>query len=244
MFHFFKKYSQPLFDGLCDIHNHLLPGIDDGSKNISMSLEMLETYKKLGFKSIIPTPHVHQELYPNTPKSILDAFQKLTKEHYYENTPFISSYGAEYMVDEIFMKNLEIGVPSLLLNKRYILLEINIFGRTELLEKACFTLGQQNIFPILAHPERYHYLETINDFQNLKLKGFYFQLNALALLGHYGPNVKQKALLLLKAGLYDFVATDAHHPEHLKKLNSLRLSKKEGLRWESIRNFQLDHFAI
>ena len=81
MFDFFKKHSQPLFEGLCDIHNHLLPGIDDGSKHVAMSLKMLEAYQKLGFKSIIPTPHVYQELYPNTPESVRDSFQQLTKRN-------------------------------------------------------------------------------------------------------------------------------------------------------------------
>jgi protein-tyrosine phosphatase len=67
MFQFFKKYQKPLFEGLCDMHNHLLPSIDDGSKNVEMSSKMLEGYLALGFTSVIPTPHVYQELYPNTP---------------------------------------------------------------------------------------------------------------------------------------------------------------------------------
>ena len=77
MFHFFKKHSQPLFEGLCDLHNHLLPGIDDGSKELAMSLKMLEAYQKLGFSSVIPTPHVYQELYPNTPETIQKAYEVL-----------------------------------------------------------------------------------------------------------------------------------------------------------------------
>ena len=78
MFHFLKKYSQPLFKDLCDIHNHILPGIDDGSKEINMSLKMLEAFQQLGFKSVIPTPHVYQELYPNTPETVQKAFQELS----------------------------------------------------------------------------------------------------------------------------------------------------------------------
>ncbi len=68
-------------------------------------------------------------------------------------------------------------------------------------------------------------IEDIAAYKALKNKGFYFQLNALSLMGHYGPQVKQKAERLLQAGLYDLVATDAHHPNHLKTLQSLRLSK-------------------
>ena len=243
MFQFFKKYQKPLFEGLCDMHNHLLPSIDDGSKDIAMSSKMLEGYLALGFTSVIPTPHVYQELYPNTHETVKNAFVNLSKHCLIENSVSVSSYGAEYMVDEVFMKNLESGIPELLLKEKYILLEINFFGATTMLESACFQLQQKELRPILAHPERYHLMENVATYKALKNKGFYFQLNALSLLGHYGPQVKQKAEKLLQAGLYDLVATDAHHPNHLKILQSLRLSKKQGLMWEGIREFQLDRFS-
>ena len=244
MFDFFKKHNQPLFEGLCDFHNHLLPGIDDGSKHVTMSLNMLKTYQKLGFSSVIPSPHVYQELYPNTPETIKKAFQELTTVNHLDKIPCIPSYGAEYMVDETFIKNLESDIPNLLFCKKYILLEIHLFGGTHQLEQVCFELSLKGLVPILAHPERYHRLETVSQFQALKQKGFYLQLNALSLLGQYGPKVKEKAQLLLKSGLYDLVATDAHNPQNLEQLFSLRLSKKQGLQWEAIRDFQLDLFRV
>jgi len=243
MFQFFKKHQKPLFEGLCDMHNHLLPSTDDGSKDIAMSSKMLEGYLALGFNSVIPTPHVYQELYPNTPETVKDAFGNLSKHCLKEEIVKVPSYGAEYMVDEVFMKNLESGIPELLLKEKYILLEINFFGATTMLESACFQLQQKELRPILAHPERYHLMENVATYKALKNKGFYFQLNALSLMGHYGPQVKQKSEKLLQAGLYDLVATDAHHPNHLKILQSLRLSKKQGLMWEGIREFQLDRFS-
>ena len=80
-------------------------------------------------------------------------------------------------------------------------------------------------------------------YKELKHKGFLMQLNALSLLGHYGPEVKQKAEKLLQEGLYDFVATDAHHPQHLKTLQNLTLSKKQGIQWEAVRENQLTQFS-
>lgn len=244
MFSFFQKKQQPLFEGLCDFHNHLLPAIDDGSKSVEMSNKMLELYKELGFQSVIPSPHVYQELYPNTPATVKEAFDLLCENRKVGNDPVMNSYAAEYMVDEVFMKNLEVEEPTLLINKEYILLEINFFGDTSSLELACFQLCQKNITPILAHPERYHLLENVAAYEELKQKGFYFQLNALSLLGHYGPQVKEKATQLLSAGLYDFLATDAHHPRHLKALTSLRLSKKEIFKWDAIREHQSSHFTV
>ena len=112
-----------------------------------------------------------------------------------------------------------------------------------MLESACFDLCQKDITPILAHPERYNLINNISNYQNLKNKGFYFQLNALSLLGQYGPEVKEKAEKLLMAGLYDFVATDAHSVNDLKKLKNLILSKRLGIQWESVREFQLKLFS-
>ena len=243
MFSFFQKHQKPLFEGLCDIHNHLLPGIDDGSKDLETSAKMLHAFEGLGFTSTIPTPHIYKELYPNTPETIKNAYDLLKQQKEVESSVRVNSYAAEYMVDEVFMKNLEQSSPLLLLNDTYILLEINFFGKTTMLKSACFSLFQKNITPILAHPERYHLIKDISEYQNLKNQGFYFQLNALSLMGQYGPEVKQKAEKLLKAGLYDFVATDAHSVNDLKKLKNLSLTKKLGIQWESIREFQLKLFS-
>ena len=243
MFDFFAKHKKPLFEGLCDIHNHLLPGIDDGSKSVGMSLKMLEKFYALGIASVLPTPHIYQDLYPNTPTSIKNAFDILTEKTSKIESPKVNAYAAEYMIDEVFMKNLQSSMPSLLIKDEYILVEINFFSKTTLLVEAGFTLLQHNITPILAHPERYHSILTIRQYKELKNKGVYLQLNALSLMGHYGPEVKQKAEKLLKEGLYDFVATDAHNPQHLKTLQKLRLSKKQGIQWEKIREFQLQEFS-
>ena len=226
MFDFFTKHKKPLFEGLCDIHNHLLPAIDDGSKSVGMSLKMLEKYNALGITSVIPTPHVYQELYPNTPTTIKSAFEILTEKTSKIESPKVNAYAAEYMIDEVFMKNLQTNMPSLLLKDEYILVEITFFSETTILVEAGFTLLQNNITPILAHPERYHSIHTIKEYKELKNKGFLMQLNALSLLGHYGPEVKQKAEKLLQEGLYDFVATDAHYPQHLKSLAKSKPIKK------------------
>ena len=197
---------------------------------------------ELGIKSVIPTPHIYKELYPNTPTTVKDAFELLKQHKAPENTIKVNSYAAEYMVDEVFMKNLEQASPLLLLNDTYILVEINFFGQTTMLKSACFSLCQKNITPILAHPERYHLIKDLSEYQNLKNQGFYFQLNALSLLGQYGPEVKQKAEKLLKAGLYDFVATDAHSVNDLIKLKNLSLSKKQGYNGNLFENFNQTYF--
>lgn len=237
MFQIFnKKYDKPLFDGLTDMHNHVLPGIDDGSKSVEMSEAMFALYEQLGFKQVIPTSHIYQELYPNTPETIKAAYKSLETA----NTRGLlsSECGAEYMVDETFLKSNTSTPPAMSYNKGYVLVEMHFFGQTAMIEEACFALCQQNLKPILAHPERYQLVDRLEQFKELKNKGFYLQLNALSLMGHYGPEVKVKAEKILAEGLYDFVGTDAHHPGHLQQLTKLKLTKKQGLQWEAITEHQ------
>lgn len=71
---FFIKRSKVKFDFIgIDIHNHILPGIDDGSSSTDNSFELMQELSKMGFNALIPTPHTYPELYPNTPESIKNA---------------------------------------------------------------------------------------------------------------------------------------------------------------------------
>ncbi len=230
---FFKKKKQRLFEGFIDIHNHVLPGIDDGSKSIKQSLEMLDLYADLGVQKMITTPHIYKDLYPNTKQSIQTAFTTLSeasKNHGVE----IIGYAAEYMVDEFFMNEISTDVPLLNCFDEYVLIEIPFFGELKRLNEALFALQNKGHLPILAHPERYAALQTIKEVEALKYKGTQMQLNALSLIGFYGPEVQKKASLWLQKGLYDVIGTDAHNPHQLSKLKEIYLSKKEHSAWNRI----------
>src|SRR5210317_115411 len=79
MFNFFqkKRYLADYLEGFVDIHNHILPGIDDGAKSVEESLELIRGFGELGIQNFIATPHILQPLYPNTPETIRKAHQKL-----------------------------------------------------------------------------------------------------------------------------------------------------------------------
>ena len=83
----------------------------------------------------------------------------------------------------------------------------------------------QNYQPVIAHPERYTYLNRKRDFfDELKSTGLFFQLNLLSLTGHYGNTVQELAEYLLKKDYYDFAGTDLHHHRHLAALQKLGAS--------------------
>ena len=230
---FFRKKKQRLFEGFIDIHNHILPGIDDGSKSINQSLDMLNIYSDLGMQKLITTPHIYKDLYPNTKHNIETAYTLLNEASKNQSIDIIG-YAAEYMVDEFFMNKINSETPLLTCFDEYVLIEIPFFGDLKRLNEAIFVLLNKGYLPILAHPERYTALQTIKDVEDLKYKGVQMQLNALSLTGFYGSEIKKKSFLWLQKGLYNFIGTDAHNVYQLTKLNEIHLSKKEYSAWNQI----------
>ena len=230
---FFKKKKQRLFEGFIDIHNHILPGIDDGSKSINQSLDMLNIYSDLGVQKLITTPHIYKDLYPNTKHNIEIAYTLLHEASKNQSIDLIG-YGAEYMVDEFFMNEINNETPLLTCFNEHVLIEIPFFGDLKRLNEAIFVLLNKGYLPILAHPERYTALQTTKQVEDLKQKGTLIQLNALSIIGFYGREVQKKASLWLQKGLYDFIGTDAHNPYQLTKLKEINLSKKEHTAWDQI----------
>lgn len=232
MFFHLKKYRD-LFEGVIDFHNHILPGIDDGSQSLDESLKMLDMYAILGIDKLVASPHIYRDLYPNTANSINNSyslFEKASKNHKVS----LMGYTAEYMIDEFFLSDVYSQKTLLTCFGNYILVEIPHFGSLEILNQALFALQTEGYLPILAHPERYNSLKTVEDVKKIKRKGARLQLNALSVVGFYGTETQKKARLWLTNGLYDFVCTDAHNVNQLKKLEELRLSKKELNAWKIV----------
>ncbi|MGJ8684779.1 MAG: tyrosine-protein phosphatase [Nonlabens sp.] len=216
-----KYYLTDYLEGFIDIHNHILPAIDDGAKDLETSLHMIDLYKELGFKSCIATPHTMEDYYGNDVDKIRNCYQNFKNE----KTSFVTGAASEYMMDGNF-ENLIDTDHLLFLKERILLTEFSYFQRPHYVEEVVFKMLQKDISPILAHPERYRYIKSIEEFQDLKDRGFTFQLNMLSLSGRYGKDALNKAKLLLQNNLYDFIATDAHKPEHLSKIKEIKLDKK------------------
>lgn len=228
MFSFFKKkhFIADYLEGLTDMHCHLLPGIDDGSENDEMSLEMIKQYQNLGYVGAIATPHVMDGFYNNTSVSIAETlknFKKVLSEKGVTN--FKVNAAAEYMLDKGF-DELVVQKDFLQIHKDITLVEMSYFQMTNHVDYQIFNLQQLNLRPILAHPERYTYIEKPEGILEFKKKGCFLQLNLLSLSGHYGPNALKQANYLLSNGHYDFVGTDAHHPRHLRKIKEMTITSK------------------
>lgn len=199
-----------------DIHNHLLPGIDDGAKTIEETKALIVGMKELNINSAIATPHTFNPHWNNTPNSIQNAFGIATES--VSNKSFLKGYATEYMLDASLMERLK-REPLLCLSDNYILAEFNLFSRPMNLYDMLFEIKIREYKIIIAHPERYLYFhDSIKKYEKLKDYGVSFQLNLLALVGYYGKNIQKVAEQLLENGMYDFTGTDIHNDGHIRQL--------------------------
>ncbi|NBB89343.1 MAG: histidinol-phosphatase [Bacteroidetes bacterium] len=222
MFSFLTKKKYAPKDSLefvkMDMHNHLLPGVDDGAKNITESLNMIRVYIEMGWDHIVATPHMNEAYYPNQTHKLRQVFANLQNEVSMRNLPIELELAAEYQTDDLFRSHLEADELLCLQGKR-VLIELPFFHPPLDWEQYFFETQMKGYTPILAHAERYLYwINDLEKFDTLQQRGVEFQLNLTSLIGKYGPEVQALAKKLLKREAYRWVASDAHSVNDLNQL--------------------------
>ncbi|MDR7813040.1 CpsB/CapC family capsule biosynthesis tyrosine phosphatase [Lacrimispora sp.] len=200
-----------------DIHCHLIPGVDDGAKDIVESLAALKEEYDQNVRRIICTPHVTADITSQKAESIKAAFDELKNR--LEKTDFgqdMELYlGCELMYSESLAERLEDGEIWTMSGSSYILVEFLPTVPYEELYRAVRKLSAKGYIPILAHIERYLCLyKRMERIRDLQESGAYFQVNASSLKG--GMLNKKAAYIkkLCKSGLVHFLATDSHGMEY------------------------------
>lgn len=202
-----------------DMHSHLLPGIDDGAKDLQDSLQLIRGFKELGYCRLMTTPHIMWDMYRNTADIIKEKLELVRQAVRQEGIDIEIDAAAEYFLDEHVMQLLEKKEPLLKIGGNMVLAEFSMVYPPLNIKEILFEMQMQGYQPVIAHPERYSYLHQNKDFYSeLKDAGCLFQLNLLSLSGGYGRTVTDLANYLLKNNFYDMVGTDLHHIGHLEAL--------------------------
>ena len=209
LFSIFRKQKTSISEsgvlkGFCDCHTHLLPGVDDGVATIEQSLEVLAYMESQGVSQVWCTPHVMDDI-PNPTELLQKKFEEL-KTAYKGNIKL--NLAAEYMLDSEFEKRLAEG-DILTMWDDVVLVETSTnippYNLLNLLEN----IMSKGYRPMLAHPERYRYMD-VADYRHLREIGVYYQLNLPSVVGYYGETAANKALRLLREGSYYAVGSDCH----------------------------------
>ncbi len=225
-------------DGHIDIHSHLLPAIDDGSKSMEDTQFLLKSLLDFGITQVVTTPHIIQYVWENTHKQILanHAHTKLQLQQNGMTNPF--AVAAEYLMDDAFVKLFQTD-KLLTIKDNYVLVEMSYINAPIQLYTILFDLQVAGYIPVLAHPERYlFYHFNFDEYAKLKNAGCLFQLNMLSVVGYYGPGIAKVADDLLQKGMYDFVGTDVHHERHINAFDQKVVVKNTTALNEIIKNNQ------
>ena len=211
MFDLFTKKEPNILKYLnADIHSHLLPAVDDGVRDLETALSCMNEMKRNGINKIYVTPHFQSHRFRNDGDDIRNKFDELRKQ-VNEQIPDIElRLAGEYLIDSGFEERLQ-SKKLLTINDKYLLVEFS-FNQSMLgMEELFFEMQMKGYEVILAHPERYHYLNQDSKLlNNLKEQGVYFQSNIMSFCGFYGSESMKRAYQYVDKGWINFLGTDIH----------------------------------
>ncbi|MBR4595577.1 MAG: hypothetical protein IKO31_02545 [Bacteroidales bacterium] len=211
-----------MIDSRTDCHCHILPLLDDGSKCMAESVLLARYQVKWGFRKAVCTSH-RVGKYPNVPEDVIRACDALQEELVRQDVPIELTPSMEYrLIPETWPETLEKGwlLPW---EGNHILIELPIHKASRIGDivpedeiKRLLDMGYQ---PVLAHPERYLYLD-IDRYRSFKEAGALFQRNIGSLEGLYGEAVSARTKALLAHNLYDTQGTDLHNEGYARFFDS------------------------
>ena len=221
---------------MIDFHSHILPNVDDGSTSIEETNKLIKEAIQVGFTEIISTSHYIQGYYEFTCNERKEKLDIIQKEISIKDSLNLKLHlGSEIYFSPEIIELIEDKKASTINNTKYILFELPMNIKPLYVKEVVFNLIQNGYKPIIAHPERYSYVQKeIEYIEELSNMGVLFQANYGSIIGMYGNNAKKTLKKLLKKNLISFLGSDVHRvgqiypliPKILKKLNKLISSEQ------------------
>lgn len=200
---------------MLDLHNHILPGLDDGAPNLSVALAMARAFVADGVTTVACTPHILPGLYHNDGPGIRTAVARLRRILAEEAIPLGLVEGADVHIAPGLVAGLRSGYIPSLAGSRYVLIEPPHHVAPARLENAFFELVVAGYVPILTHPERLTWIRSHYDvIQRLSRNGVWMQLTAASLTGAFGRQSEYWGKRMLDERIVHILASDAHDIEY------------------------------
>jgi protein-tyrosine phosphatase len=197
-----------------DLHSHILPGLDDGSRTVEDARALARRAAEDGVTAIAATPHVRSD-YPTRPEEMERGVARLREDFVEQGIQVDVLHGGELDLGELgSLDDDALRRFSLARSQRYLLLEFPYSGWPSGLEETVYGLGLRGFVGVLAHPERNREVQSSPArLQEAVRLGALVQLTAASLDGRIGRSSQGAARKLLQLGLAHVLASDAHTPE-------------------------------
>lgn len=197
--------------GYCDLHCHLLFGVDDGARTLEDSLEMARALVDLGFRTVAPSPHARPEYAP-APLA-RERLEEVRRALQAAAIPLELHLNAENdLVGDRFMDDVATERGRRLGAGRYVLVEAPYTSPVPRLHEMIFAMKVKGVTPLFAHPERCVEFQRAGRPAEAVAAGALLQLDLGALTGKYGKQARKVAEACVDEGLYAVAATDLHSP--------------------------------
>ena len=199
---------------MIDFHNHIIPNLDDGSKSVEMSLEMLKEAQSQGITDVINTVHFqHPKMYAkNTSYDFVINEVKKMEEIAQSNNINIKIHAASEVFFHFNLTEILDNPITTFGNNKYMLIEFQTFHFPKGYEDELFKLQLKGITPIMAHPERYRGVQAdVKLVEKWIERGYVIQIDCSSILGGFGKNAQAAAIKLLENGFCHLVGSDSHN---------------------------------
>ncbi|MCZ0717282.1 tyrosine-protein phosphatase [Aerococcus kribbianus] len=203
---------------MIDMHCHILPGVDDGAKDLDMAIAMANAARREGITHILATPHHHTKDYNNTGDQVNQRVARLQEELDRRGIDLIVFPSQEVHIHGELMANITKGdILFTDLNNSYLLIEFPSNEIPEFSYQIIFELLNRNIRPVIVHPERNTKLmEDPGILRRFVDQGCYAQVTAASYLGVFGSEVEAAARYMIEHRLVHMMASDAHRPDGVR----------------------------
>ncbi|MBV6647718.1 MAG: capsular biosynthesis protein [Cyclobacteriaceae bacterium] len=199
-----------------DVHSHLIPKVDDGVSSMQDAINVARSFAELGIRRCVTTPHIYPGAYPNDEQDLLKRGQEVQLEIRKNEIDLDFEVAAEYYLDEELLDKLQRGVPLLTFGNKYLLFETSFMNKPVLFEEVLFEMKSQGYKPVLAHPERYQFVDdSLTLLSTWWEQGIRFQITASSLVGMYGKGPQRIARKLIQMEMISLMGSDLHGPRHL-----------------------------
>lgn len=224
---------------MIDIHSHIINEIDDGARSLEESKKIIKKLNAIGITHCIATPHyitgssyVSNNIEKNRKLEILREYVQK------ENISLYLYLGNEVFIDKELISLLKQDKITTINGSHYLLIELPVSRPMNEMMEILFYLRNKDIVPIIAHPERYLYLqENVRLIDQFLKMGCLFQGNLSNIVEKYGAHAKKLFLYMLKNNKYQFLATDIHHEDDCL-FKTMKKVKKEIIKLTSKQKFE------